>query len=146
MNRTKWNSKLITQLGMVVQTFDPTTGEVGVAGSLWMKSQPVRSTKWIPGQSGLHRVPVSKKKIIIGLERWVSVWELFHRTQVQFPAPTWCPQSRITSVPDYPTFSSGLHSYQACMWYTDIHAIKIPTHIKYQKQTKTTTKRCNWTQ
>lgn len=36
-----------------------------------------------------------------------------HRTQVQFPAPSWCPQPSVTLVTRDPMSSSGLHRHCA---------------------------------
>jgi hypothetical protein len=44
---------------MVAHTFNPSTWEAEEGG--YMSSRPAWSTKWVPGQSGLHRKSLSRK-------------------------------------------------------------------------------------
>jgi hypothetical protein len=45
---------------MVVHAFNTSTWEAGAGG--FLSSRPVWSTKWVPGQPGLHRETLSQKK------------------------------------------------------------------------------------
>ena len=57
-------------LGVMVHAFNPSTWEAEVGR--FLSSRPAWSTKWIPGQPGLHRVnPVSKKQNNF-LSSWLS--------------------------------------------------------------------------
>jgi hypothetical protein len=44
----------------VVHTFNPSTREAEAGG--FLSSRPAWSTKWVPGQPGLHRETLSQKK------------------------------------------------------------------------------------
>jgi hypothetical protein len=58
---------------------------------------------------------------------------MIQKTQVQFPASTWLLMTLGIPVPEEPMAFSGLCRHQRCMWYPDIHAGKICTHIKHFK-------------
>jgi hypothetical protein len=59
--RQHWVLRQPCSRSVVAHTFNPSTWEAEVGGSL--SSRPAWSTKWIPGQPGLHRRnPVSEKK------------------------------------------------------------------------------------
>jgi hypothetical protein len=45
---------------VVAHTFDPSTSEAEAGG--FLSSRPAWSTKWVPGQPGLHRETLSRKK------------------------------------------------------------------------------------
>jgi len=45
--------------GVVVHAFNPSTGEAEAGG--FLSSRPAWSTKWVPGQPGLHRETLSQK-------------------------------------------------------------------------------------
>jgi hypothetical protein len=45
---------------MVVHSFNPSTREAEAGG--FLSSRPAWSTKWVPGQPGLHRETLSQKK------------------------------------------------------------------------------------
>jgi hypothetical protein len=47
------------QPGMVAHAFNPSTWEAEAGG--FLSSRPAWSTKWVPGQSGLHRETLSRK-------------------------------------------------------------------------------------
>jgi hypothetical protein len=49
----------LCKLGMVAHVFDPSTWEAEAGG--FLSSRPVWSTKWVPGQPGLHRETLSQK-------------------------------------------------------------------------------------
>jgi hypothetical protein len=46
--------------GMVVHTFNPNTCEAEAGG--FLSSRSAWSTKWVPGQPGLHKETLSQKK------------------------------------------------------------------------------------
>jgi hypothetical protein len=48
-----------SSLGVVVHAFNPSTQEAEAGG--FLSSRPAWSTKWIPGQPGLHREILSQK-------------------------------------------------------------------------------------
>jgi hypothetical protein len=70
MVSTKWDPfgsqtlnyhlKNIHRLSMVAHNFNPSTGEA--EAGRFLSSRPVWSTKWVPGQPGLHRETLSWKQ------------------------------------------------------------------------------------
>lgn len=74
-----------------------------------------------------------KKKQHFGageIAQWLTVFIGLPGIQVQYPAPTCGPQGSVTPVPGDVTLSSGLHSPQTYMWYTDIKAGKVDICLK----------------
>jgi hypothetical protein len=53
------HTKLIIKPGMVAQAFNPRTREA--EAGRFLSSRPAWSTKWVPGQPGLHRETLSRK-------------------------------------------------------------------------------------
>jgi hypothetical protein len=53
-------SRMKVKPGVVVHTFNPSTWEAEAGG--FLSSRPAWSTKWVPGQPGLHRETLSQKK------------------------------------------------------------------------------------
>jgi hypothetical protein len=94
----------------------------------FLSSRPAWSTEWVPGQPGLYRETLSRKKKMLELPRprtgemvsdWVS-WLLFQRTS----QPCVNPVLRNLTPP------SGLQEYQAHKWYRhtcrqDIHTYEL---------------------
>jgi hypothetical protein len=54
---------MIVRLGVVAHAFNPSTWEAE-AGE-FLSSRPAWSTEWVPGQPGLHRETLSRKKKMI---------------------------------------------------------------------------------
>jgi hypothetical protein len=52
---------------LVAHAFNPSTWEAEAGG--FLSSRPAWSTKWVPGQPGLHRETLSRKTIIIIIKK-----------------------------------------------------------------------------
>jgi hypothetical protein len=50
---------MIWEPSVVAHAFNPSTGEAEAGG--FLSSRPAWSTKWVPGQPGLHRETLSQK-------------------------------------------------------------------------------------
>jgi hypothetical protein len=58
--KNKTQQKTGLQLGVVVHAFNPSTWEA--EADRFLSSRPAWSTKWVPGQPGLYRETLSRKK------------------------------------------------------------------------------------
>jgi hypothetical protein len=51
---------VVSELGVVAYAFNPSTREAEAGG--FLSSRPAWSTEWVPGQPGLYRETLSRKK------------------------------------------------------------------------------------
>jgi hypothetical protein len=77
-------------LGMVAHVFNPSTWEAEAGGFLSLR--PACSTKWVPGQSGLHRETLSQNnnnkqtnKMLDAFSFWLKKKKTTSFCEQQFP-------------------------------------------------------------